>query len=226
MAKPSWINLSKTSGSGDGSFTISAPAHTGRVARTGTVSVSGTGVSGTKDVAVTQAAKAAYVAFNNLEEAIAANAQASNITISGKSNAAKLKFEWVLVDGQTAEWEKDKDGNVQTNGINYPTIEIPSVYTVNGANAGNDTDIPGDPGASDEYDFSIVIPMPKNDAVVDVYRTLKVTADDSSSLTSQVTIVQSAGDARLEVSPTTINLVEAGTEQTIEVVSNTSWTVE
>ena len=43
--KPSWLNITPTQGSGNGTIENSASAHTGRVARTGTVTVTGVGVS-------------------------------------------------------------------------------------------------------------------------------------------------------------------------------------
>jgi hypothetical protein len=49
----SWLSASPTSGSGNGSFTLSATANTGTTSRTGTVTVSGGGI--TRTVAVTQA---------------------------------------------------------------------------------------------------------------------------------------------------------------------------
>ena len=43
MAKPSWLNLNPSTGSGNGTIANSASAHTGRTARTGTVTITGVG---------------------------------------------------------------------------------------------------------------------------------------------------------------------------------------
>ena len=48
MAKPSWLTVDPTSGSGDGTITNTGHEHTGRVLRTGTVTVTGDGVAGSK----------------------------------------------------------------------------------------------------------------------------------------------------------------------------------
>ena len=48
-----WLSASPTSGSNNGSFTVSATANTGTTSRTGTVTVTGGGL--TRTVAVTQA---------------------------------------------------------------------------------------------------------------------------------------------------------------------------
>ena len=46
MAQPSWLTVDPTSGSGDGTITNTGLEHTGRVLRTGAVTVTGDGVAG------------------------------------------------------------------------------------------------------------------------------------------------------------------------------------
>ena len=65
MSKPLWLNVSPTSGSGNGTISNSALKHTGRVARTGVVTVTATGVSTPETYNVTQTPSAEFVSFND-----------------------------------------------------------------------------------------------------------------------------------------------------------------
>lgn len=217
MAKPSWLTLQPMSGSGDGTVALSATVHTGRENRTGTVTVTGVGVQDPKTVAVTQVAKPEFVAFNAVE--VAAPAAGGNITIAGKSNSSKLTFTAVGV----ATDENGETTNPET-GLDYPEVPAPTAYTAAGAAATSGTAIPGDPGATMEFDFSAVLVIPENDSTVRVDRTYKVT--DNAGNEAQIVVKQTAGAARLAVSPATITISAAGVAGSdITVTSNTSWTV-
>jgi len=223
MAKAAWLIPSVESGSGNGSINLTASEHTGRVQRTTTLTVQGTGVTGASEVAVVQSAKPEFVALTNNATEIAVDKDGETVTVTGKSNSSKLKFEWVTPEGKD-EPEVDEDGNTSNNGINYPTVTIPSSYTANGATADNDTAITGDPGATAEYDWSIALVFPKNDSIKRVDRTLKITANGAQ--VAQVVLKQTANSPVLSVSPEAITIPAAGTPaQTVTVTSNTSWTV-
>ena len=88
----------------------------------------------------------------------------------------------------------------------------------------NGENIDGDPGAQNEYDFSIQLTLPENDTVEEVVRTLLVTADGAQ--TAQIYIKQAAGDPTLEIDPTEITIPQAGTPAvSVQVTSNTTWTI-
>lgn len=202
MAKPSWIQLDKESGSGNGSVNITAASqNTGRNARSGVLTYS---AANCEDVAqtVNQAGKSEFV---TIQAAAAVGKAGGTLTISGTSNSRKLTF------------------SLGTNGT-LPVV-LPSQYTANGVSTNNDTDIVGDPGASSEYNFSIVITgIGENTSIDELTKQLIVT--DNGGHTSTCTITQAAGDAYLEVSPTTIELAwDAATSATATVNSNTSWIV-
>lgn len=91
MAKPSWLIVNPSTGSGNGTVSNSAAAHTGRVARTGTVTVTGVGVSTPATYRVTQEPKAEFVTYDNGTE-MSAQKGAGKVTITGKSNSSKLTF--------------------------------------------------------------------------------------------------------------------------------------
>lgn len=201
MAKPSWLNIDPGTGSGNGTIANSAAAHTGRVARTGTVTVTGVGVGTPATYQVTQEAKAEFVSFDNGAEMSAAKG-AGNVTVTGKTNSSKLTFE--------------------LGGEAYG-VELPAMYTAGGVETANGAVIAGDPGAAAEFAFSVVLDLPANDTIDEVERTVVVTANGGQA--SQIVVKQAAGDARLSVDPMEITIPQDGSAVSVNVLSNTSWAV-
>lgn len=201
MAKPSWLTTDPNSGSGNGSISNTATAHTGREVRTGTVTVTASGVSEPKTYSVTQKAKQEFVSFDNGIEMSAPKAGGA-VTVLGKSNSAALTYAWV--------------GTVSD-------VEIPAQYKANGALTNNGEAISGDPGATAEYASSIELTLPANGTIEEVSRVIKVTAQGGQE--AQITIKQAAGDAFLNVTPNTITLEADGSAVSVTVESNTTWTV-
>lgn len=201
MAKPNWLNVTPTEGSGNSTISNSASAHTGRVARTGTVTVTGSGVIPPATYKVTQEPKAEFASFNNGAE-MAAPKDGGKLTITGKTNSSKLTFAFV---GDAHE------------------VTLPASYQANGTATNNAAEIEGDPGAQNEFAFSIELTIPDNLTIDEVSRVLKVTANGGQS--AQITIKQAAGDATLSVEPTEITIPQDGSAVSVNVTSNTSWTV-
>lgn len=201
MAKPGWLIVSPIQGSGNGTISNSAGAHTGRIARIGTVTVTGVGVSTPTTYKVTQEPKAEFVSYDNGAE-MSAPKEAGKVTITGKSNSAKLTFSWL----------EESYG-----------VSLPSSYSAGGLTTNNGSNIEGDIGASAEYSFTLELDFIKNDTVEDITRTLVVIANGGQA--SQIAIVQAAGDARLSVSPTEITIPQDGSAVSVSVASNTTWTV-
>lgn len=201
MAKPIWLNVSPASGSGNGTISNGGNAHTGRVARTGEVTVTGVGVATPAKYKVTQEPKAEFASFDNGAE-MAADKLGGNITITGKTNSKKLTFAFV---GDNKE------------------VEIPANYLANGVSTANGVEVDGDPGAANEFAFSIELAIPENTTIEQVDRVLKVTANGGQSV--QITIKQAAGDAYLSVEPLEITIPQDGSAVSVNVTSNTSWTV-
>lgn len=201
MSKPNWLTVTPTEGSGNSTISNSASTHTGRVARTGTVTVQGSGVTTPATYKVTQEPKAEFASFNNGVE-MAAPKDGGTLTIAGKTNSSKLTFAFV---GDAHE------------------VELPASYQANGTATNNAAEIEGDPGAANEFAFSIELTIPDNPTVDEVDRVLKVTANGGQSV--QITIKQAAGDATLSVSPTEITIPQDGSAVSVNITSNTSWTV-
>lgn len=201
MAKPIWLTVDPSTGSGNGTISNSAAAHTGRVARVGTVTVTGVGVSTPSTYEVTQSPKAEFASFGNGAE-MSAPKTAGKVTVEGKSNSSKLTFSWA--------------------GENY-NVELPLSYQANGNSTNNGESLTGDPGATSEYNFSVELDFPLNDTIEEVVRTLIVTANGGQA--KQIAIKQAAGDARLSVTPTKITIPQDGTAVSVNVESNTGWSL-
>lgn len=199
MAKANWAVVSPSQGSGNATVNVSSSAaHTGRNVRTTVLTITAANVAA-KTVNVTQQGKPAYVdAIDNA----AAEKGGQNVTISGKSNAAKLKF---------------------SLGTGELQVTLPDKYTAGGVQTNNGTAISGDPGASAEYDFSIVITVPENTTVGELTR--QIIVSDGDGHTDTCLLTQTAGDAMLVVSKTAIELAYTGEAVSFDITSNTSWVI-
>lgn len=199
MAKAGWVKVTPESGSGNATVNVSSNAvHTGRNVRSTVLTITAANVDA-KTVAVTQQGKPAYV---DAQDNATAAKGGQNVTISGKANSAKLTFSLGT-------------GNLE--------VSLPSNYTAGGVSTANGNAISGDPGASAEYDFSIVINVPANTTVGELTRQIIVT--DENGKTDTCLLTQTAGDATLTVSKTAIELPYTGEAVSFEVISNTSWTI-
>lgn len=224
MAKASWLIIDPTAGSGNGQILNSAAEHTGRVARTTTGTVQGVGVAENEVYEVVQPALSEFVTINNGTE-MAVSKEGGSIEVIGRSNAKGLIFSWVTPEG-CDEPEYDADGGNSANGINYPAATIGDAYGVDSAwFPANGSAIDSDPGASNDYEFIIVITVPANDATKDVYRTLQVKSIETDSVVAQIVLKQTAGAARLAIAPKSIIIPQDGSAVSVEVTSNTTWTV-
>jgi hypothetical protein len=89
----------------------------------------------------------------------------------------------------------------------------------------NGSAITGDPGASQEFAWSIQFSVPANTSVSPL--TAQVVVTDDAGHTNTCTITLAAGDATLSVSPNSVDLPwDGSTSGTFTVTSNTNWTVE
>lgn len=200
MAKATWAVVNPSQGSGNATVSVSSSApHTGRSVRTTTLTITAANVA-EKTVAVTQQGKPAYV---DAQESATAAKGGQNVTISGKANSAKLTF---------------------TLGTGTLNVTLPSQYTAGGVKTNNGNAISGDPGASAEYDFSIVLSVPANTGTATLTRQIIVT--DENGKTDTCLLTQTAGDATLTVSKTSIELAYTGEAVSFDITSNTSWVIK
>ena len=200
MAKASWVKVNPSSGSGNATVNVSSTAeHTGRKARTSILTWKAANVADVVRM-VNQAGKPEYV---DVDDAAAADKAGKVVTIAGISNSAKLTF---------------------SLGTGDLEIALPDTYTANSLSTANGAAIAGDPGALQEYPFSIVITVPANECISPLSRQIVVT--DEGGHQDVCTLTLAAGDAYITIAEGDIELDYLGTPVTVAVESNTTWTVE
>lgn len=200
MAKASWVKTTPSSGSGNATVNVSSNTpHTGRVARTTVLTWKAANVDDVQRT-VNQAGKPEYV---DVADAASADKGGKVVTISGVSNSKKLTFS--LGTGDLA-------------------ITLPGSYTANSMTTSNGANISGDPGATQEYAFSIVVTVPANTTTSALMRQIIVTDEGGHQDVCLLTSV--AGDAYITIAAGDIELDYLGTAVAVKVESNTNWTVE
>lgn len=200
MAKASWVKTTPSAGSGNATVNVSSNApHTGRVVRTTILTWKAANVP---DVVrtVNQAGKPEYV---DVADAASAEKTGKVVTISGVSNSKKLTF---------------------SLGTGDLDISLPNSYVANSMNTSNGANISGDPGAQQEYAFSITINVPANTTTAALMRQIIVTDEGGHQDVCLLTSV--AGDAYITIAAGDIELDYLGTAVAVKVESNTNWTVE
>ena len=200
MAYASWVTPDKVSGNGNDSVAWTGSTHTGRSSRTTTATFSASGVE-SKTLTIIQAGATEFVTIDST----AAVAQAGgSVTITGTSNSSKLTF--------------------SLTGTDNIGLTLPASYTANSVTTNNGAAITGDPGATQQYAFSITFTgIGENTSISALTSQLTVTANGAQTAVCDIT--QAAGSPYLTISPSTINLTAAGTAVSVAVSSNTSWTI-
>lgn len=208
MAKAAWLTVNPASGNGNATVQNIGTVHTGREQRETTVTGVAVGVSPNKTYKVIQKGKPEFVSFTNGEETTVGKA-GGTLTITGKTNSSKLNFE--LVDLETRV--------VVEGGLK---LTLPSKYTAGGVETTNNVAITGDPGAQQEFEFSITFTgIAANTTIDELTAAMKVTTAGGQS--TQIQIKQSAGDPVFSFGRETITLEASGAAVSQTIVSNTSW---
>lgn len=208
MAKAAWLTVTPASGNGNATVQNTGTAHTGREQRQTTVTGVAVGVSPNKTYKVIQKGKTEFASFNDGAETTVSKT-GGTLTITGKTNSSKLNFE--LVDLKTRA--------VVEGGLE---LTLPSKYTAGGQGTTNNVAITGDPGAQQEFEFSITFTgIAPNTTVNELTAALKVTT--AGGQTAQIQIKQSAGDPEFAFGQNTITLEASGAAVSQTIVSNTSW---
>lgn len=208
MAKAVWLTVNPASGNGNATVQNSGSVHTGRKQRETTVTGVAVGVSPNKTYKVIQKGKSEFVSFNDGTETTVGKA-GGTLTISGKSNSSKLNFELVNLNTRA----------VVEGGLK---LTLPSKYTAGGVETTNNVAITGDPGAQQEFEFSITFTgIAANTSIDELTASMKVTTAGGQS--KQIQIKQSAGDPTFAFSQETITLEASGEAVSQTIISNTSW---
>ena len=200
MAYANWLQPSKTSGSGNDTVNVSALSNnTGRNARSTTVTFK---AANCDDVlrTILQQGKPETSA---IQSTAASESSGGTVTITGTSNSSKLTF---------------------SLGTGTLQLTLPSSYSAGGITTNNGAAISGDPGAVQEYNFSIALTVPANPDIDSKSRQIIVTDNAGNAYTCTLTLA--AGDAYLTVSQPSGDIPwDASSSVSITVESNTNWTI-
>lgn len=208
MAKAAWLTVNPASGNGNATVQNTGTVHTGREQRETTVTGVAVGVSPNKTYKVIQKGKPEFVSFTNGAETTVGKA-GGTLTITGKTNSSKLNFELVNLETRA----------VVAGGLK---LTLPSKYTAGGVETTNNVAITGDPGAQQEFEFSITFTgIAANTTIDELTAAMKVTTAGGQS--AQIQIKQSAGDPVFSFGQETITLEASGDAVSQTIVSNTSW---
>ena len=200
MAYSSWLTPSKQSGSGNDTVNVSANSNnTGRNSRSTSITFSAANCA---DV-VRTVVQAGKPETTTIQSTAAATKTGGTVTITGTSNSSKLTF---------------------SLGTGDLGITLPSTYTAAGNSTNNGAAITGDPGATQEFTFSIQFSVPENTSVSSLSKQIVVTDNAGNTATCQ--LAQAAGDAYLEVTPASVEIPwDASQSKSFNVSSNTNWTI-
>lgn len=208
MAKAAWLTVNPASGNGNATVQNTGAVHTGREQRETTVTGVAVGVSPNKTYKVIQKGKPEFVSFTNGAETTVGKA-GGTLTITGKTNSSKLNFELVNLETRA----------VVAGGLK---LTLPSKYTAGGVETTNNVAITGDPGAQQEFEFSITFTgIAANTTIDELTAAMKVTTAGGQS--AQIQIKQSDGDPVFSFGQETITLEASGAAVSQTIVSNTSW---
>lgn len=201
------IVVNPSTGSGNTELKVKAqvPNKGNRVKQTAEFTVTAPGVSTPKKFTANHLPAAEFVKFDN-GASQAVDKTGGVVTITGTSNSSKLTF-------------TKGSGTIITEDIS--SVE----YQANGSNTINGVEISGDPGAQASFAFTLTINAVENETVDEKTQQITVQGAGGSGVTATITLNQTAGDPTLEVSPTSIDVPQDGSEISVQVTTNTTFTV-
>lgn len=200
MAKASWVKVDPSQGSGNATVNVSSLSeHSGRKIRTTILTWKAANVEDIQRT-VKQAGKPEFV---DIADSISADKEGKVVTIGGITNSQKLTFSF---------------------GIGDLVLTLPSTYNANSVSTDNGSIIDGDPGALSQFPFTISITVPANTETTPKTRQLIVT--DEAGNQDVCIITSAAEDAYVTVAEGDIELDYIGSPVTVQILSNTNWTIE
>lgn len=201
----SYIICTPGSGSGDTELTLKAKvANLGnRVNQTDSFTVTAPGVTPNKSFSAVLQAAAEFISWDDGAEASVPK-EGGSLVLDGMSNAATITF-------------SKGAGDI----INEDVASI--AYQANGAAATSGMAIPDDPGATKKYAFVLTLNAAENTTISE--RTQQITATTSGTKTATITLKQTAGDPYLNLDKTTVNVPQDGSGVTLNVSTNTTFSI-
>lgn len=201
----SYVICTPGSGSGDTQLTLKAKTagNGNRLNQTDNFKITANGVSPSKTFSAILQAAAEFVSFDDGSEASVPK-DGGSVVLDGMSNADTITF--------------------SKGAGNIITADIAAIsYRVNGASATSGVAIPNDPGATKKFAFVLTLTASKNTTVSE--RTQQITATTKDTRTATITLKQASGDPYLNISEESVNVPQDGSDVTLNVTTNTKFTV-
>jgi hypothetical protein len=205
---PSYLSWVPKTGTGNTQIKInSASPYTGRVDRSTAISGKIVGKTNTVRVIVTEKAADEFITPDGLTIQVAKGGE--TIHVIGKSNSKLLTFTWKT---------------------NFGIANVTSFKVNSSTTATSGTAIDGDPGATGEYTYDVIVVVPKNETIIARSATLEIKGE-GSTIVKTITITQALGDSYLYLNSqgtttATVTIPKGGGEQTLKILSNDEWTFE
>lgn len=201
----SYVICSPGAGSADTTLNLTAKtANLGnRVNQTDNFTITAPGVTPNKTFAAVLVAATEFISFDDGAEASVPK-DGGSVVLDGMSNADTITF------------SKGAGAII--------AAEISAIgYQANGAAATSGMAIPSDPGATKKFAFVLTLTASKNTTISE--RTQQITATTKGTKTATITLKQASGDPYLNIDKTTVNVPQDGSAVTIQVTTNTTFTV-
>lgn len=218
MATSPHVHAQPTSGSGNGTISVTVDAHTGRLQRSGTLTVSTTtGTKATANCTITQEAAAQVINLTSPAEGtdveITASASDRTVTVKGTSNCTGLSWN-ILSEGAV----------IAPPAASTVAAKINTTDGTEGVSINNNIPISGDPGANSLYTFWMKYDLTNYKPGIDTALEFEVSNGGSIKKSFQIIVKASAGT--ISLNPTTLTFpASGGSAQTVTVTSNDRWTV-
>lgn len=193
-----WLTVEPDHGSGNETIKHTAAPHTGRVERSKTVTITGTGVAEPVRYAVTQLPKEEFIALADLT--VNAAAADGTVQVSGTANTSRISVS-----------------------AGSPLLTVQPTYTAAGASAAMGAEIPGDPGAAAQYEFAFTVAVAENTGTE--ARDLQLTVSDAAGGEQTVTVHQLGSAPSITVTPQSVTIPQDGSETGASVTANVAWTI-
>lgn len=218
MATSPHVHAQPTSGLGNGTISVTVDAHTGRVQRSGTLTVSTTtGTKATANCTITQEAAAQVINLTSPAEGtdveIAASASDRTVTVKGTANCTGLAWN-ILSEGAV----------ITPPAASTVTAKINTTDGTGGVSINNNVPISGDPGANSLYTFWMEYDLTSYKPGIDT--ALEFEVSNGGSIKKSFQIVVKASTGTISLNPTTLTFpASGGSARTVTVTSNDRWTV-
>lgn len=205
---PSYLSWVPKTGTGNAQIKInSANPYTGRTDRSTAISGKIVGKTNTVSVIVTEKAANEFITPDGSTINVAKGGETIHVT--GRSNSKLLTFTWKT---------------------NFGIANVTSFKVNSSTTATSGTAIVGDPGATGEYTYDVIVVVPKNETITVRSATLEIKGEDST-VVETITITQALGDSYLYLNlkgttTATVTIPKGGGEQTLNILSNDKWTFE